>query len=83
MSAEETVAIIRDGDMLANTGLVGNGAPEELLIALEHRYVEAETPRNLSLVFAASQGDRGEGGLNRLGHEGLLKRVIGGRWGLI
>ena len=83
VSADEAVAIIRDGDMLANTGFVGNGAPEDLLLALERRFVETGSPRDLSLVFAAGQGDGAERGLNRLGYDGLLKRVIGGHWGLI
>ena len=83
VSADEAVAIVRDGDMLANTGFVGNGAPEELLLAIERRFLETGTPQGLSLVFAAGQGDGGERGLNRLGHDGLLKRVIGGHWGLI
>ena len=38
VSADEAVAIIRDEDMLANTGFVGDGAPEELLLALERRF---------------------------------------------
>lgn len=83
VSADEAVAIIRDHDTLANTGFVGNGAPEELLSALERRFVSTGSPRALTLVFAAGQGDGGERGLNRLGHAGLLKRIIGGHWGLI
>ena len=83
VSAAEAVALIRPGDTITTSGFVGNGVPEHLLAALEARFLDEGKPTGLSLIFAAGQGDGKARGLNRLGHKGLLKRVIGGHWGLI
>ena len=83
VSAAEALAIVRDGDTIATSGFVGSGTPDELIAALEKRFLDSGSPRDLTLVFAAAPGDAKERGLNRLAHKGLVKRVIGGHWALV
>ena len=83
VSAEEAVRVIRDGDTVATGGFVGIGFAEELAIEVEKSFLNNQAPRDLTLIYAAGQGDGVERGLNHFGHEGLVRRVIGGHWGLV
>jgi propionate CoA-transferase len=83
VSADEAVAVIQDGDTIAISGFVGIGVPDELILALERRFLTTGHPRELTLVFAAAPGDGKELGINRLAHDGLFKRVIGSHYALV
>ncbi|HSH08639.1 MAG TPA: CoA-transferase [Burkholderiales bacterium] len=82
VEAADAIAVIHAGDTVASAGYAGSGTPDRLFVALEQRFLESGSPRDLTLVFSTGQGDMKEKGLNRLAHEGLVRRVIGGYFGL-
>jgi len=57
ISTAEAVKLIKNNDMIATSGFVGIGFPEELAIALEKRFLDTGEPRDLNLLYAAGQGD--------------------------
>jgi propionate CoA-transferase len=90
VSAADAVRLIRPGDTVATGGFVGIGFAEAIAVALERVHLQnadapstADAPSGLTLLYAGGQGDGKLRGLNHLAHAGLIKRAIGGHWGLV
>lgn len=83
VSMRDAAALIHSGDTVTTSGFVGAGVPDGLLKALADRFADEGHPRDLTLIFAAGQGDGKGRGLDRLAAPGLVRRIIGGHWGLI
>jgi propionate CoA-transferase len=81
ITADQAIALISDDDVVCTTGFVQSCIPEALHAALEKRYVDTSSPKNLTLVMCAGAGDSKGLGTGRLHHDGLLKRVIAANFG--
>ncbi len=73
--------MIHSGDTLASSGFCLAGVAEELLAKVADRFQATGQPRDLTILHAAGQGDWRGNGLDRLGYEGLIRRIIGGHFG--
>lgn len=84
MSLANAIKMIPDNATLGIGGFIGCGHPQEFSVGIEEAFLKSGHPNNLTIMFSAGIGDGTDKlGLNKLGHEGLLKRIIGGHWGLI
>lgn len=81
ISAREAVDLIEDGSTLCTIGMTLVSACESILKEIEKKFLEEGSPKALTYVHTCGQSDRARG-KQHLAHEGLLKRVIGGHWGL-
>jgi propionate CoA-transferase len=80
VSAEEAVARIPDGATLSISG-AWMLVPDRTLAALEARFLATGHPRNLTATFLLCPGGTpDQPGIDRLAHEGLLARTIGGSY---
>jgi len=81
VTAEAAASLVPDRCAIGVTG--GGGGlvePDTLLQAIERRFLETGSPRDLTLVHALGLGDRDRRGVNRFAHIGMVRRVIGGHW---
>lgn len=78
ITADEAATLIEDGDTIATSGFMMSVVPEEVLRAIGKRFLSEGHPRDLTFFHAAGQGDWDYQGLNNVGYEGCLKRIIAG-----
>ncbi|MGX7245884.1 acyl CoA:acetate/3-ketoacid CoA transferase [Enterococcus quebecensis] len=78
ITKEEAAKLIKDNDTLAFSGFELACANEEVAIALEERFLETGSPKNLTVMHSSCWGDRKQKGMSHLSHKKLLKRWIGG-----
>lgn len=83
MTAREAVNCITDNATIGTGGFVGVNVAEEIEETLENRFLEEGHPKDLTLFYAAGQGDGKRRSLNHFAHEKMLKRVVGGHWNLV
>ncbi len=80
ITAEEAASFVQDGQVVASSGFVGSGIPESLTKALEKRFLETGSPKDLTYFYAAAQGNRDGRGADHFAHKGMTKRVIAGHY---
>jgi propionate CoA-transferase len=81
VSAAEAASRIRDGATVLVDGSGGGiNEPGAVLEALEARFLAGQRPAALTVVHPSGMGDGQGGGMDRLAHDGMIRRVIGGHW---
>jgi len=83
LTAQQAAKMIKNNSTVATNGFIGTAFAEELAVEIEKRFIKTGEPNGLTLIYGAGQGDTKDKGINHFGHEGLIKRVIGGHWGLV
>ncbi len=80
VSARDAAGLIRDGDVIATSGLAGNQRQAIMYWAIRELFEETGHPRNLTLMCTGGQGARGKvpGSMEELAIEGLCTRLITG-----
>jgi len=83
ISARAAIDLIRSGNTLAIHGAGGGNVEPDLLIrTLAEKFEETGQPRDLTLFHVSGLGDWKSTGLNLLTGEGLVRRNIGGHYGM-
>lgn len=81
ISADAAAALVRDESTVFLGGLAMMGLAEEVLIALERRFLAENHPRSLTTWACGAIGNSGTGGMVHFAHKGMIKRTVAGHFG--
>src|SRR3972149_9868358 len=83
LAARQPIDLVKPADPLAIHGAGGGNVEPDLLIrTLAEKFEETGQPRDLTLFHVSGLGDWKSTGLNLLTGEGLVRRNIGGHYGM-
>lgn len=82
VSLKDAVGLIGDRETVFVSGFGTNGVPDYLLEGLAERHAQSQSPRELTVLFGGGPGDGADRGINRIARQGLVRRAVGGHWGL-
>ena len=77
ITAAEAAKMVQDGMTFTTSGFVASAMPEALNKALEQRFLESGSPKDLTLFYAAAQGNDQVAAGEACGQEGLLQGGVG------
>lgn len=81
VTAEYAAEQVKDGSCVAFTTAGLCGFPDKLAWGIEKRFLETGAPKDLMITHSCGCGDWKERGLNRFGHEHMVRKHIGGHVG--
>ncbi len=82
IKSSEVGKLVGDGATIYTVGFGLAGFPDEVAMAIESSFLANGHPRDLTLWHAAGIGNGKDRGIHHFAHEGLLKRIVAGHFGL-
>ena len=82
VASNQIAALVNDSATVYTCGFGLAGFPEEVAIKLKESYLATGHPRNLHLYFAACIGNTKNRGIHHFAPEGMVKRMVGGHFGV-
>ncbi|MDN5299657.1 MAG: propionate CoA-transferase [Clostridiales bacterium] len=81
ITLDQCIDLIQDGASTVWTTAGLAGFPEYIADGIENRFLETGKPQNLTAIHSCGCGDGKTRGMNHLGHEGLIGKIIAGHIG--